>query len=99
MDCSQHPADHRRMGIYRHLINEQLTTRRDSYLAALDARLTGPTQASGSAEGAGDPPPCVGACADSVGHYRLWVRRIGDGHPLAVSAGNAGCHLPCATSL
>ncbi|EXU79453.1 hypothetical protein AX13_04915 [Comamonas aquatica DA1877] len=50
---SQHPADHRRMGIYSHLTTEQLTTRRDSYLAALDARLTGPTQASSSAEGAG----------------------------------------------
>lgn len=41
------------MGIYSHLTTEQLTTRRDSYLAALDARLTGPTQASSSAEGAG----------------------------------------------
>lgn len=50
---SQHPADHRRMGIYSHLTTEQLTTRRDSYLAAIDARLTGPTQASSSAEGAG----------------------------------------------
>lgn len=50
---SQHPADHRRMGIYSHLTTEQLTKRRDSYLAALDARLTGPTQASSSAEGAG----------------------------------------------
>ena len=41
------------MGIYSHLTTEQLTTRRDSYLAALDARLTGPTQASSSAQGAG----------------------------------------------
>ena len=39
------------MGLYSHLTTEQLTTRRDSYLAAIDARLTGPTQASHSAEG------------------------------------------------
>ena len=53
MDCSQHPADHRRMGIYSHLTTEQLTARRDSYLAAIDARLTGPTQASHSTDGVG----------------------------------------------
>ena len=41
------------MGIYSHLTTEQLTKRRASYLAALDARLTGPTQASSSAQGAG----------------------------------------------
>ena len=41
------------MGIYSHLTTEQLTARRDSYLAAIDARLTGPTQASHSTDGVG----------------------------------------------
>ena len=44
---SQHPADHRRMGIYSHLTTEQLQAKRDTYLAALEARLTLPTTASG----------------------------------------------------
>lgn len=41
------------MGIYSHLTTEQLTKRRDSYLDALDARLTGPTQASSGGQGVG----------------------------------------------
>ena len=53
MALSQPSADHRRMGIYSHLTTEQLTARRDSYLAAIDARLTGPTQASNSTDGVG----------------------------------------------
>ena len=53
MALSQPSADHRRMGLYSHLTTEQLTTRRDSYLAAIDARLTGPTQASHSTDGVG----------------------------------------------
>ena len=48
---SQPSADHRRLGLYSHLTTEQLTARRDSYLAAIDARLTGPTQASHSSDG------------------------------------------------
>lgn len=47
MDCSQHPADHRRMGIYSHLTTAQLQAKRDTFLAALEARLTLPTMASG----------------------------------------------------
>lgn len=47
MDCSQHHADHRRTGIYSHLTTEQLQAKRDTYLAALEARLTLPTTASG----------------------------------------------------
>lgn len=43
------------MGLYSHLTTEQLTARRDSYLAAIDARLTGPTQASHSTDGVGAP--------------------------------------------
>lgn len=39
-------ADHRCMGIYSHFTTEQLTAKRDSYLAALEARLTGPSAAS-----------------------------------------------------
>ena len=53
MALSQPSADHRRMGLYSHLTTEQLTARRDSYLAAIDARLTGPTQASHSTDGVG----------------------------------------------
>ena len=53
MALSQPSADHRRMGLYSHLTTEQLTTRRDTYLAAIDARLTGPTQASHSTDGVG----------------------------------------------
>ena len=41
------------MGLYSHLTTEQLTARRDSSLAAIDARLTGPTQASHSTDGVG----------------------------------------------
>ncbi|MDR2325488.1 MAG: hypothetical protein LBE51_08835 [Acidovorax sp.] len=41
------------MGLYSHLTTDQLTAKRDSYMAALDARLTGPTQASSSADGVG----------------------------------------------
>lgn len=36
------------MGIYSHFSTEQLTVKRDGYLAALEARLTGPTSASGN---------------------------------------------------
>lgn len=53
MALSQPSADHRRMGLYSHLTTEQLTARRDSYLAAIDARLTGPTLASHSTDGVG----------------------------------------------
>ncbi|MFZ7309780.1 hypothetical protein [Comamonas jiangduensis] len=35
------------MGIYSHLTTEQLQAKRDTYLAALEARLTLPTSASG----------------------------------------------------
>ncbi len=35
------------MGIYSHLTTEQLQAKRDTYLAALEARLTLPTTASG----------------------------------------------------
>jgi hypothetical protein len=41
------------MGLYSHLTTDQLTAKRDSYMAALDARLVGPTQASSSADGVG----------------------------------------------
>ncbi|WP_313569395.1 hypothetical protein [Comamonas terrigena] len=41
------------MGFYSHFTTDQLTAKRDSYMAALDARLTGPTQASSSADGVG----------------------------------------------
>ncbi|MGK3272386.1 hypothetical protein ACSLNH_01695 [Comamonas kerstersii] len=44
---SQPPADHRRMGIYRHLSVEQLQAKRDKLMQALEARLTLPTSASG----------------------------------------------------
>ena len=53
MDCSALPADHRRMGLYSHLTTEQLTARRDSYLAAIDAPSTTPMQASHSTDGMG----------------------------------------------
>lgn len=53
MALSQLRADHRCMGFYSHLTTEQLTAKRDAYMAALDARLTGPTQASSSADGVG----------------------------------------------
>ena len=39
------------MGLYSHLSVEQVTAKRDAYMAALDARLTGPTSASHSADG------------------------------------------------
>ncbi|OAD82124.1 hypothetical protein ATN89_21780 [Comamonas thiooxydans] len=60
------------MGLYSHLTTEQLTARRDSYLAAIDARLTGPTQASHSTDGVG--ARSVQFNADTT-QLRRWAQR------------------------
>lgn len=51
--CSLHSAGHWSQGLYTHLANKRLTTRRDSDCTALHVRLTGPTQVGSSAEEAG----------------------------------------------